>query len=108
MNKSTLRLFPAVLFFSATLQAQVSVTYTVNTGVGRTPISPYVYGSNADLTGSENFPSRRSGGNRMTGYNWENNFSNAGSDWVHSSDNYLVSSLSAAQQKVPGVCALNM
>lgn len=108
MNKSILSLCVAVLFFSAMLHAQISVTYTVNTGLGRTPISPYIYGSNADLTGSENFSSRRAGGNRLTGYNWENNFSNAGSDWNHSSDNYLVSSLSAAQQKIPGVIGFNM
>ena len=28
----------------------------------------------------------------MTGYNWENNASNAGSDWLHSSDSYMSSS----------------
>jgi len=34
---------------------------------------------------------RRLGGNRMTGYNWETNASNAGSDWNQSSDNYMCS-----------------
>ncbi|MBD3919819.1 fibronectin type III domain-containing protein [Paenibacillus sp. PR3] len=28
----------------------------------------------------------------MTGYNWENNASNAGSDWLHSSDDYMCAS----------------
>ena len=108
MNKFTL-LFGAILpFHAASLHAQVSVTYTVNTGQDRKAISPYIYGSNADLSGTENFFSRRAGGNRLTGYNWENNFSNAGNDWLHSSDNYLVSTLSAAQQKIPGICALKM
>lgn len=30
--------------------------------------------------------SLRQGGNRFTGYNWENNYSNAGRDWNDSSD----------------------
>jgi len=48
--------------------------------------------------GNENYLSElnvnsiRQGGNRMTGYNWENNASNAGSDWKYSSDNNLSSS----------------
>jgi len=37
-----------------------------------------------------NIPFNRSGGNRWTAYNWENNASNAGSDWgPYSSDNAL-------------------
>lgn len=107
MNKNTI-LFYMLLFNQAAIFSQINVTYTVNTSIGRKPISPYIYGSNSNLTGSENFFSRRAGGNRMTGYNWENNFSNAGSDWLHSSDNYLVYSLPTAQQKIPGICALNM
>ncbi|MFL6699766.1 MAG: glycoside hydrolase family 44 protein [Vitreoscilla sp.] len=34
----------------------------------------------------------RAGGNRWTAYNWENNASNAGSDYLYESDNYLSSS----------------
>jgi PKD repeat protein len=59
----------------------------VNTKEDRKPISPYIYGSNQNLNAE--LKSRRFGGNRTTGYNWENNFSNAGSDWMHSSDTYL-------------------
>lgn len=59
----------------------------VNTKVDRKPISPYIYGSNQNLNAA--LKSRRFGGNRTTGYNWENNFSNAGSDWMHFSDTYL-------------------
>lgn len=65
------------------------VTITINTALERKTISPYIYGTNALLTEEENWTMRRSGGNRMSGYNWENNASNAGSDWNHSSDNYL-------------------
>ncbi len=34
----------------------------------------------------------RQGGNRFTAYNWENNASNAGSDWCFQNDSYLSSS----------------
>jgi hypothetical protein len=65
------------------------VNFSIDTSKGRAPISPYIYGTNDDLTGTENFTARRIGGNRMTTYNWENNASNAGDDWHHSSDNYI-------------------
>jgi mannan endo-1,4-beta-mannosidase len=82
--------------------ADVPVVYTVDTQAQRTAISPYIYGANF-ATGSW-FTLRRSGGNRLTGYNWENNFSNAGSDWYQNSDRYLVQGLPASQQLIPGIC----
>lgn len=57
----------------------------------RAPISPYIYGSNQD-DGTDVWTVRRYGGNRTTGYNWENNFSNAGSDYFHQSDSYAITS----------------
>jgi hypothetical protein len=52
-------------------------------------ISPYIYGLNrVDPTGM-NATFRRLGGNRMTGYNWTNNYSNAGTDWKNYSDDWL-------------------
>ncbi len=51
-------------------------------------ISQLIYGSNQTLI-PEVTTAMRLGGNRMTGYNWVNNYSNAGEDWHHSSDNYL-------------------
>ncbi len=65
------------------------VQFTVDTGAGRAPISPYIYGTNADMTGTENWKARRVGGNRLTTHNWENNASNAGGDYLHMSDNYV-------------------
>jgi hypothetical protein len=65
------------------------VYFSVDSAKDKAPISPYIYGTNDDLTGTENFTARRIGGNRMTTYNWENNASNAGDDWHHSSDNYI-------------------
>jgi hypothetical protein len=60
-------------------------------------ISPGIYGINALANGggpylaadSAMLGSDRMGGNRMTGYNWENNYSNAGSDWQFNSDNWM-------------------
>ncbi|HEY5038608.1 MAG TPA: glycoside hydrolase family 44 protein, partial [bacterium] len=53
------------------------------------PISPYIYGINDKDPGDTHTTVRRLGGNRATGYNWENNASNAGSDWKQSSDNWF-------------------
>ena len=65
------------------------VNVKVNTTQNRKVISPYIYGSNQTLTGDENFTAARYGGNRWTGYNWENNASNAGEDYINHSDAYL-------------------
>lgn len=66
-----------------------SVAATVDVAQGRTAISPYIYGSNQDYAGNV-WTVRRYGGNRLTGYNWTNNFSNAGNDYQHQSDDYLL------------------
>jgi fibronectin type 3 domain-containing protein len=59
------------------------------------PISPYIYGLNFYF-GETNPPPlltmNRDGGNRWTAYNWETNASNAGSDFLYESDNFLSSS----------------
>lgn len=60
-------------------------------------ISPGIYGINALATGKVTYlaadsamlGSDRMGGNRMTAYNWENNYSSAGSDYMFNSDNWL-------------------
>ncbi len=75
--------------------ANINVTYNIKTDVNRTPISKYVYGTND--TGNSNYTVVRSGGNRLTAYNWENNYSNAGNDWYYSNDNYLCSSTTPGQ-----------
>lgn len=68
----------------------------VNVGGNTKSISPYIYGinqySNQDSLDKVTAHSLRQGGNRMTAYNWETNASNAGSDWMHSSDNNVSSS----------------
>ena len=56
------------------------------------PISPWIYGTNfysGNTSPQPHFTIDRAGGNRWTAYNWENNFSNAGSDYIYNNDNYL-------------------
>ncbi|MFZ4462167.1 MAG: glycoside hydrolase family 44 protein, partial [Patescibacteria group bacterium] len=65
------------------------LTINVDANKNRTAISPYIYGRNFGSGNAENFAAVRLGGNRLSGYNWENNASNAGSDWYNSSDSYL-------------------
>jgi hypothetical protein len=57
-------------------------------GSRRTPISPYVYGTNSPGWEKSGWRAllTRAGGNRLTAYNWETNASNAGSDWQHQND----------------------
>ena len=66
-----------------------NITISIDTKGTLTPISPYIYGTNQELNGDENFTLHRHGGNRWTGYNWETNASNAGTDWHNQSDSYL-------------------
>ena len=75
------------------------VTVTVNPSQTN-PISPWIYGINS-YSGIPNPPNvtfDRAGGNRWTAYNWENNYSNAGSDFgPYSNDNFLSSSTVPAE-----------
>src|SRR4051812_12432918 len=67
------------------------VTFSVNTSQDVHSISPFIYGANQFNTSTApvNLGLQRLGGNRWTGYNWETNYSNAGSDYLHNSDLYL-------------------
>lgn len=64
--------------------APINVSYTIKTDTGRTHISKYIYGSN--WSDNPLYTVQRNGGNRCTAYNWENNWSNAGSDWYFEND----------------------
>jgi hypothetical protein len=58
-------------------------------------ISRYIYGGNfledawSGATPPPEMTFNRFGGNRLTAYNWENNYSNAGADFNFQNDNYL-------------------
>lgn len=73
--------------------AGYDMNIAINLAGEQKEISPYIYGIN-QYGNQQNYNqvsvnAIRQGGNRMTAYNWENNASNAGSDWKHSSDNNL-------------------
>jgi mannan endo-1,4-beta-mannosidase len=75
--------------------SQISVNYNINTEQNIHPISPYIYGVNNSTYSFAR--AIRKGGNRLTGYNWENNASSAGTDWHNSSDNYLPATMGISQ-----------
>jgi mannan endo-1,4-beta-mannosidase len=86
----TLLLILISFLLSAYAHSQ-STNFTVVVSDSPKAISPYIFGTNQLLVGGEDWTSMRIGGNRLTGYNWENNASNAGSDYLQSSDDYLAS-----------------
>lgn len=67
-----------------------SMNISVNLSGEKKKISQYIYGINqyGNVNNYKNVTVNavRQGGNRYTGYNWETNWSNAGEDWVNSSD----------------------
>ena len=67
------------------------VNFSINAAQGVHSISPYIYGANQFNTSTPpvNLGLQRLGGNRWTGYNWETNYSNAGTDYLNNSDLYL-------------------
>jgi mannan endo-1,4-beta-mannosidase len=67
------------------------VNFSINASQGIHSISPYIYGTNQFNTSTPpvNLGLQRLGGNRWTGYNWETNYSNAGTDYLNNSDLYL-------------------
>ena len=89
-------------------EPQKATAAVVTPSEGHKPISPYIYGVNSGVNlrgvAAKSF---RLGGNRLTAYNWENNMSNAGSDWYNSSDLYLVQNAEEQFKNVPGGAALN-
>lgn len=81
------------LSFSTPESSTPSVTISIDQALEH-PISPWIYGINDYQDRDEpprNLTLNRSGGNRWTAYNWENNASNAGSDrGPYQSDDYLL------------------
>lgn len=102
MKRIQLMFFIVVAMFQLKAQT-INVNYTINTNLNRKNISPFIYGACNGGYDSATFV--RQGGNRMTGYNWENNASNAGADYFHQSDNYLtwIMGINAPQDTIPGI-----
>lgn len=94
---------------SASAESANSVNITVDISKDRKAISPYIYGVNSELMNTNvSATAIRAGGNRYTAYNWENNASNAGSDWKHISDNYFQQSMPKEIQDDPGGVGINL
>jgi len=79
------------------------VTFNVDVSKNNHAISPYIYCQSAGTQSSADMAKLaqtnglrliREGGNRFSAYNWENNASNAGSDYIFQNDAYLSSSSS--------------
>ena len=73
--------------------ASYKMTVTIDTQKDQKAISPYIYGvneySNSKILDTVKVNNVRHGGNRFSAYNWENNYSNAGNDWKHMSDDFF-------------------
>ena len=113
LKRSVLFCVSAAALMSCALTASAAegntVNITVDTAKDRKPISPYIYGVNAELMEREvACKSVRAGGNRYSAYNWETNASNAGSDWKNISDGYFQQSVSPDMKDVPGCAALHL
>src|SRR3954470_14649697 len=81
------------LFERLEIRRLMAVHFAIDATANVRSISRYIYGINQSIAGAwNNATFTRSGGNRMTAYNWENNASNAGSDWFFENDNYLSAS----------------
>jgi hypothetical protein len=64
------------------------LAFKVNPGKVLRKISRLVYGINSQPFDDTGATLRRNGGNRGSAYNWEANFSNAGQDYLHQSDQW--------------------
>lgn len=97
------------VMISPLVSAQIDVDYTITPQSGQSAISPLIYGCNwtqtSNLTTEHNYSLVRMGGNRATAYNWENNASNAGEDWLNSSDDFWSNYLGITTSDVPGIVA---
>lgn len=91
-----------LLIFNLNIFSQ-SVNFLITVEESPRMISPYIYGTNQLLTEQENWSAIRQGGNRLTGYNWENNASNAGTDYLNSSDNFLTWIAGIQNENEPGI-----
>lgn len=96
---------------TASAEDSYTMQVSVNLAGEQKSISPYIYGVNeyGNANNLRNITTHavRQGGNRYTGYNWETNYSNAGEDWLNSSDTNIgdiTDGPAAAAQKLSKNC----
>ncbi len=77
--------------FAITTPPVSQVTFAIDSSQDVRPISRFIYGMNGwdPAVRPANLALSRSGGNRMTAYNWETNDSNAGADYQNQNDTFL-------------------
>src|SRR5262245_36576494 len=92
-----------VLLAFAPMAARGQVQITINASQQVKAISTYIYGANSTAITNATF--QRLGGNRWTAYNWENNDSNAGSDYHFQNDSYLSGSTTPGAAVLPAIQA---
>jgi hypothetical protein len=103
------RLLVVLVSLCASAMAQTfQVTIAVDPSADTARISPFIYGTNGQSNDRGlNITARRLGGNRMTGYNWENNASNMGTDYdgSNANDNYMtwVMGIPSGKENTPGI-----
>jgi hypothetical protein len=84
--------------------ADVRFTIDAAPNAPKHAISPLIYGTNGDRGLTTNKQTVvRLGGNRWTAYNWENNASNAGSDWCFQNDGFLSTSNTPGEAVRPDI-----
>lgn len=83
------------------------VSFTVDSTQDVRAISRFIYGMNGwdPAMRPANLTLSRSGGNRMTAYNWETNASNAGSDYLNQNDDFLGGGNTPNGAVAPGLVA---
>jgi hypothetical protein len=102
-----MKILSSLLLLATALPVAADIDVLVEANGPRTPISPLIYGINSHGAAVWD-PARtppsfvRIGGNRWTAYNWETNASNAGADWHHQNDGYLVMWVPAERRDLPG------
>ncbi len=103
--KKRFLLSAALLAFGASI-AQTTTTITNLDFTKKHTISPYLFGYNQDHQkhdDDENWSIRRLGGNRLTGFNWENGASNSGHDNPdYTNDNRIPSLVGVNDKDKPG------
>jgi len=82
-----------------------AVNFTIDSAQDVHPISRFIYGMNGwdPAQRPANLTLSRSGGNRMTAYNWETNDSNAGSDYQNQNDSFLGGGVTPNGAVAPGL-----
>ena len=92
--------------FAITAPPVSEVTFAIDSTQDVRAISRFIYGINGwDAVRPKNLTLSRSGGNRMTAYNWETNASNAGSDYFIENDSFLGGGNTPNGAVAPGIVA---